>query len=254
MISEFPLFVFTTLSGLAAGTYVLFALLPQKNQGARPWLSPLICLVLLGVSGLVLLAHLGHPERMLNAFANPSAGIAQEAYTMVAFGVLAFADAVLCFAKGFCPRWLRIAGGVCAALMMVAMGMAYFTVAGIGIWASWETISLFILGDLAMGWTLCALLFPERLRKASFAIAGLVFDALAVASLAAEAVRFDALGFDAMPFVGGIALLLIGAALSFVAERKERKASCRKALCIAAFACVFAGIAIARYAFYAVVA
>ena len=41
MISEFPLFVFTTFGGLAVGAYVFAALFPVgKEDERRPWLVP----------------------------------------------------------------------------------------------------------------------------------------------------------------------------------------------------------------------
>ena len=86
MISEFPLLVFTTLAGLAAGSYTMSAFFPVGQGSKRPWLFPLVCLVLLAAGLLCLPAHLEHPERMLIALSNPSAMIAQEAYWSIGFG------------------------------------------------------------------------------------------------------------------------------------------------------------------------
>ena len=81
MISEFPLFLFTTLGGLAAGAYVAAAIFPDVDRKPkRPWLFPLVCLALLGVGLLGVLGHLGRPERFLLAMSNPSSMIAEEAY------------------------------------------------------------------------------------------------------------------------------------------------------------------------------
>ena len=80
MISEFSLFLFTTLGGLAAGAYVAAAIFPDVDRKPkRPWLFPLVCLALLGVGLLGVLGHLGRPERFLLAMSNPSSMIAEEA-------------------------------------------------------------------------------------------------------------------------------------------------------------------------------
>lgn len=248
MISEFPLFVFTTLGGIAAGAYVLAAIFPAAEKRKRPWLLPLICLVLLGVGGLMLLGHLGHPERMLNALANPSAGIAQEAYAMIAFGIVVLVDAVLCFAKGSCSRWLRIVGAVCAILMTIAMGMAYFTVSGIEAWASWETLPLFVVGDLAMGAAFLALLETERYGKAGFAATFAALGVLTAVSFALVGAHFAGVGCEAAPFVVGAVLALVGTAFGLLAWKGKLPAKTAAAL---AFAFMLVGVAVARYAFYA---
>ena len=114
MISEFPLLVFTTLAGLAAGSYTMSAFFPVGQGSKRPWLFPLVCLVLLAAGLLCLPAHLEHPERMLIALSNPSAMIAQEAYWSIGFGIVLLADVVLSKAKGRarerCASWARWPG------------------------------------------------------------------------------------------------------------------------------------------------
>ena len=52
MISEFPLFLFTTLAGLAAGAYAVSAVFPVGKDPKKAWLFPLVCGILLAV-GLV---------------------------------------------------------------------------------------------------------------------------------------------------------------------------------------------------------
>ena len=70
MITEFALFVFTTLGGLAAGLYILAALFPVEGK-RNNLIITIVPLVMLAIGGVALLGHLGHPERMFNAFANP---------------------------------------------------------------------------------------------------------------------------------------------------------------------------------------
>ena len=157
MISEFPLFLFTTLGGLAAGAYVAAAIFPDVDRKPkRPWLFPLACLALLGVGLLGVLGHLGRPERFLLAMSNPSSMIAEEAYWSIAFGVLMLVDFVLLLRRGASPRAVRVVAAVAAGALMCIMGWAYFTSYGNPAWAAWQTLPLFVLGDLAMGSALWA--------------------------------------------------------------------------------------------------
>ena len=128
MISEFPLFLFTTLGGLAAGAYVAAAIFPDVDRKPkRPWLFPLVCLALLGVGLLGVLGHLGRPERFLLAMSNPSSMIAEEAYWSIAFGALMLVDFVLLLRRGASPRAVRVVAAVAAGALMCIMGWVYFT-------------------------------------------------------------------------------------------------------------------------------
>ena len=59
MISEFPLFLFTTLAGLAAGAYAVSAVFPVGKDPKKAWLFPLVCGILLAVGLVGLPLHLG---------------------------------------------------------------------------------------------------------------------------------------------------------------------------------------------------
>ena len=111
MISEFPLFIFTTLGGIAAGAYVARAIEPLKVGRTASWAFPLFALALLAVSGFALLGHLGQPLRVLNAFSNPAAGITQEGIVTVLFGVAVVADFALCLKRGDSPALACYRGG-----------------------------------------------------------------------------------------------------------------------------------------------
>ena len=107
-----PLLVFTTFAGLAAGAYAVDALCGNGRAGsgaaapARPWLFPLVCLVLLGLGLCGTLLHLGQPLRFVNGMANPGSMIAQEAYWSIAFGAVIVVDLAVAKAKGdACSRW-----------------------------------------------------------------------------------------------------------------------------------------------------
>ncbi|HIW77359.1 MULTISPECIES: DmsC/YnfH family molybdoenzyme membrane anchor subunit [Gordonibacter] len=254
MISEFPLFLFTTLGGLAAGAYVVYAFLPSDLSGEgeanakRPWLFPLACLVLLGVGLLGVLGHLGRPERFLLALANPTSMIAEEAYWSIAFGLLVLVDLVFLARKGTSPRVVRILAALCGFVLMCIMGWAYFTAYGNPAWAAWPTLPLFVIGDLAMGAALAGLFKGERYRKAVFAVAAAVLALLAAASMVAVSMQFAATGHDITPFTVAVVLAVASAAVTLLARANKLSVPAASGL---TFICIFAGVVVARYTFYA---
>ena len=242
MISEFPLFLFTTLAGIAAGAYVVSVAFPVGKDAKKTWLFPLVCLVLLAVGLAGLPLHLGRPERLFVALSQPGAMIAQEAYWSIALGVILLIDLVISKTKGASPRGLRIVGGIAALGLMLVMSNAYFVSIGVIAWASWQTFLLFILGDLAMGAALLALLESGLMKNGAYLTASAVLSVLAAVGVVLEAVHFASVG-------ASMVLLIIGAVvLQFMA--KSGKMSTATAAKVA-FACAFVGIALARYGFYA---
>lgn len=249
MISEFPLFLFTTLGGLAAGAYVAAAIFPDGDRKPkRPWLFPLACLALLGVGLLGVLGHLGRPERFLLAMSNPSSMIAEEAYWSIAFGVLMLVDFVLLLRRGTSPGAVRVVAAVAAVGLMCIMGWAYFTSYGNPAWATWQTLPLFVLGDLAMGAALWGLMREGSYRSGAFAAAFAMLGALAVASIALAVAHFAGLGHNALPFAAAVVLAVAGVAFGLLAWKGRLPGAVAPVL---AFVCAFAGVAVARYAFYA---
>lgn len=252
MISEFPLFLFTTLGGLAAGTYVAVALFVGgangEREARRPWALPLACLVLLGVGLLGVLGHLGRPERFLLALSNPSAMIAEEAYWSIAFGVLMLVDFISCVRKGAGIRGVRILSAVAAIGLIGIMAWAYFTAYGNPAWATWQTLLLFVAGDLAMGAALYALFDGGIVRTAAYAISAAVLDALTAVSFAMVGAHFAAVGLEVVPFAVAAVLAALGMVAVLLAWKGKLPA---KAGALIAFALMLAGVAAARYAFYA---
>lgn len=269
MISEFPLFVFTTLSGLAAGAYAVSAVFPVQGSGTsgagfvdgegaagatdegarkRAWLFPLVCLVLLGLGLIGCLFHLARPMMFLNALANPAAGIAQEAYLSIIFGVLLLVDLIVAWRKGVVPRPLRIVGAVAAVALILVMGNAYLASTGVAAWATWQTVLLYLFGDLAMGAALLAVFDGALFGHGGYAVAAAALSVLAALSCALEAAHFAGVGADMVLLVTGAVIVVVGAALQFAAKSGKMPA---KTAAWAAFACVFIGVAIARYGFYA---
>lgn len=249
MISEFALFVFTTLGGLGAGMYAASAVFPVKGKRLNV-LVPLIALVCLGIGGVALLLHLGHPERMFNAFANPGSGITQEAIISMVFGVIVVIDLALAYFKGEVPRALRIVGAVAAIVLCCIMGMAYYSYDSVAAWHAVPTILLFLCGDLAAGFLLLSALDVDSIQNRNFTMTNMVLAIIAVLVFAWEAVHFAGLGMNVIPFVAAAVLGIGTAALEFKAQKAQET---NATLCWAAFALMFVAVVIARYAFYAVI-
>lgn len=248
MISEFPLFCFTTLGGLAAGAYAVSAVFPVGKDAKRPWLFPLICLVLLAVGLVFLPAHLGRPERMLTALTHPGAMIAQEAYWSCAFGLVMLIDVILGARKGAAPRALRIVGAIAALGLMTVMANAYFVSVGVAAWASWQTFLLYVFGNLAMGAAFVAVFENGLAKEGAFFATSAVLSALAAVAFVLEGVHFSGVGLSAVPFIVAAVLAVAGIVFQYLA--KSGKLASKTAVWVA-FACLLVAVAIARYSFYA---
>lgn len=249
MISEFPLFLFTSLGGMAAGTYVVRAFFPQSdNANKRPWLFPLVCLVLLGVGLLGVLGHLGRPERFMLALVNPTSMICQEAYWSIALGVLMLVDLVVLARKGASPLAVRILAAIAAAGLMCVMANAYFTSWGNPVWTSWQTLALFVVGDLAMGAVLFALIKREMYDNAAFTFVVAILSLLAAISIALVAVQFAAFGQGVAMLVVGVIFVVVGALCALLAWKRKLTP---QAASLSIGALVLIGVILARYAFYA---
>ena len=256
MIGEFPLFVFTTLAGLAAGTYIVSALFPlfsnnasgEKVSGLQkyPWLFSLIMLILLGVGLLGCLGHLQHPERFMNALWNPLAGITQEAYLSMLFGLVLVIDFIICLVKKTSYRVVRIVGAVFGFLLTVVMGFAYANTLGVEAWNTWETVPLFVVGDLAMGFALFPL-FNKSVVNNYYIYWVVVVEALFAATLVLLSVHFGWCGLNVVPFLVAIILAPVIHGI-LVLVKNFRTAPWGVYV---TFIAVFVGVAVARYAFYA---
>lgn len=245
MISEFPLFVFTTLGGLGAGFYFACTIWSVEGKRKNVFVA-FISLALLVIGGIALMLHLGHPERLLNAFSNPAAGITQEAVVSTLFGACLFLDLVICFFKGKVEKPLR---WICSALGIVlscVMGYAYFSYASMDAWHAFPTIPLFVFGNLAMGFALYAAFEKTRFAHKPLVVSEVVFDVFMVVVCACEAVLFAKLGMTPVPQVMSAIALLIAVAVESVAARRE-KTGARWLV----FIIVCSAVVVARYAFYA---
>lgn len=151
MITEFPLLVFTVLTGIAAGAYVGAALFPKKDADARPWLFPLIALILVAIGGLAAMGHLGRPGNVLNVLNNPASSLTQEGLSAGVLAIVAIVDMIIGFTQKKANRAVRIIGGVVGIVCMCIVTMAYTTSYGNAAWIAAPTWPLFVLGDLAAG-------------------------------------------------------------------------------------------------------
>ena len=244
MITEFALFIFTTLGGLAAGFYIAAAFFPLKGKGKNLLLS-VLPLVLVGIGGVALLMHLGRPERMLNAFANPQAGITQEGICTGLFCIALVADFLLTWRKGRAPRALRYVGALLALLLTCVMGLTYFNYESMPMWHAVPTIPFFVVGDLALGALFVGAIDGADREKAFWAVAG-VLAVLAALVFAGAAAVFSGCGLSSVPFaVAAVAAAAVAACALL------KGAGSSSELHWALFAVFFAALAIARYAFYA---
>ena len=247
MISEFPLFIFTLLCGMAVGLYGAAACFPQeRGEGRKEYVLSLVALVLLAVSGVALLGHLGHPERAFNAFRNMGAGIAQEGVTVMAFGLMIAVDMVVCMVKGTAVRGVRIAAAVLGLVFIAAVCSAYQQLIGVAVSAHFATVLFFIVGSYAMGFSLYALLSNAAYEKKTFVFVCIALDVLLGCSLALMAVAASSSVSGSAPFIWSIvpAAIIPTIILATNAGRNKPWAP------VVVFILVTVGLAIARYSFY----
>lgn len=241
MISEFPLFVFTTLAGLSAGAYVVGAVLEPGKGSKRPWLFPVVCLTLLGVGLLGVLFHLGRPALFINGLANPSAGIAQEAYWSIAFGMLLLAVAALTWKKGSAPAALRAVCALAAFGLLVTMGATYYGYESVAAWHEPTTILLFVVGGLAAG---AALVWALGCENAASHVTCSLIVAFAALVFAVECVALRGMGAADMLLAFGAVAGVVAAVLVAVREKNTLQYAW------VTFAIAFVAVAVARYGFY----
>lgn len=246
MIAEFPLFLFTTLGGIAAAAYVAAAVFFVDGTSSRRPLLPLVALALLAVGAVALLLHLGRPERALGAFKNLRAGIAQEGLSVMLFGIAVAIDFATAWFMEKRMKPVVVAAAAAGTLFLFAAGAAYWYLVGVAVWHSLATLPFFVIGSLAVGVPMLALferdLFGHRAFSASASIAAI----LAAVCFMAEGVVFMDGGYSAFPFVCATALMFVASVLPSI--DRVRKAPWGPAL---VFAVAAAALVVARYAFYA---
>lgn len=248
MISEFPLFIFSTCSGLAAGAYIFGAFFSRKEYRVKwSWLYSLVLLALLGIGLCGTLGHLGHPERFLNALANPQAMITQEAYWSIGFGILLLVDFVFCFKKKEVPYVVQVIGAFAALGLILVTSWAYFSCYAVTVWNQLATLPLFVVGDLAMGGALFGAFVCMHERQNIYKYAMIVLEILLLITLGCEAYVFAQAGQSVVLYV---IALVIGPLATLGIMVFSKKQYC-DAYFWALFVCTFLSVAFARYCFYA---
>lgn len=246
MNSEFPLLVFTVLTGLSAGSYIMatvFGLISKENK--RTFVFNVICLACLGVGLLGVLFHLGHPERFMNGLANPTSMIAQEGYWAILFGLLLFVDTILLFLKkrnSILPIVISVLG--CGLLTVTSI--EYFTSYGVAGWPEVPTILQFIGAGLATGAAFTTAFLKIAPEKKNVLTSFVLYLVLVIA-LFAEAFVFGALPVGSAPFVVAAIIAGVGAFLSYAPLTGKTP---EKKLNWPVFVLILLAVIITRYAFY----
>lgn len=247
-MSMLPLFFFTLLTGLSAGTYMVGAVLPSGEASNRPLVVPVTCLALLFVGLLASLAHLGHPEMFMLGMAKPTTGIAREGIICGAFGVAIIANVVAERVAKRAVRIVRAIVGVVALVLTVIQGAAYTTSYAVPAWCYSGTIALFVVENIVAGVGLIGLVGKRQLlegRLHAVANLGLV---LLAAALAVEIVQFAQAGASVAWFAAALVLAVALLVAMRVAAVKQLELSW---MAWAAPAACIVVSAIARWGFYA---
>lgn len=243
MISEFPLFAFTTLTGLGAGALLASAVFPERGENKRAWLFPLVMLALMAVGALASVTHLGRPQYMVYMLANLTSSLVMEGIFAGLTCVALIVDVALAAKSAAVNRAVRIVATVLAVLLMFVQAYAYAGSYGNAAWAAASVWPFFVLGSVGCGFALWALFAQVG---DGFAKACGVVAALAALSFAWEAATFAGAGADA-------ALLIVGAVLAAAAAAcalAKGFAGAKLPWSVVAVAAVVA-LAVARYGFYA---
>lgn len=241
-----PLFLFTVLAGGAAGSYVARAFDANGQVKGKPWLFPLVALVLLAAGGIAVSFHLGHIERVLGAFNNLGAGIAQEGICSIVLGIVIFVDLVYSAKTGKVSRAIAIIGAVAGLLLAAIIAHAYVGFYGIAAWASWATFAHLFFANLALGTATYSLFVESPYQNKLFFGYALAIEALMLVACGAEVAHWASIGADPMIFVVACVLAIVALAVTFLAAREGSSA-----LTVATFALVVAAVIVARCAFFA---
>lgn len=247
-MANLPLFLFTLLGGMAAGTYLAETCLDRRRNAASAWLVPAVALALVAAGAIAATFHVGNIARAFTPHVNLGSGMTQEILLVTVFGALALVDLVLCVVKKPSPFALRVCGAIAAAVLMLSMGHAYTTVLGNPIWAQpVATILSFFAGSLLSGLLLFTLLRRSATggtgAKMYLGAAGI----LLVAGLAMQASVFSSHSANVTLLMAGLVAGAAGVACALAAPKRTGTA-----LPATAFALVLMGVGMARWAFYAV--
>lgn len=253
MIPEFALFVYTSLAGLAGGLYAadaVFSKMARIDAAARfrRWVIPLVALLLLAISGAALLLHLGRPERVLLAFSNPIAGIAQEGYATIAFGLAVVVDFIVSLARRKAVYAPRVVVALLGLALSIVMAVAYFSYDTQTAWSTWQTFPLFVIGNLLLGYA-AYWLFAQTTQwgNRGFLVFA-VFAVLYAITAVAEIIHYSSVAPAGVPvMVVGLCAIAVSLACLLLAKRKGSRF---RTLYVTALTCAIVSILLIRYGFY----
>lgn len=247
MISEFPLMLFTVLTGIAIGAYVGAALFPKKGSDEKAWIFPLVALILLACGGFAAMGHLGRPQMMMNVLNNPGSSITMEGICTGIMAVIAIVDLVLAKQKGEANRGIRIVGAIAGLIFMCIVTSVYVKSYGNPAWMAAPTYLMFVVGDLAAGVAAWKLFADEDNKTLNLAICAL--NALFAVVLAWQAATFSGFGVDGVMFLGaGAVFAAATAVVAYMASAgKMQGSTAAYAIVVLAVIALF----LARYGFYA---
>jgi len=146
---------YTWTKSVAAGAYILAALLPllgAQIPDAWAFAANLTALVALGLTGLLLIADLKHPERFLNILLRPqwNSWLARGAYTITLYGaVLGLDVASRLFGFPALASVLRVAGLPLAALTAMYTAFLFAQAKGRDLWQN-PTLPIHLLTQAVM--------------------------------------------------------------------------------------------------------
>lgn len=229
MAIQWPLVLFTAITGMAGWLLVPLAIDEVKGRNANVRFLAAICaLVLEIVGGLASMLHLSHPDRVLGAFGHPTSGIFTEAALLFATAICIFVYLLL--VRREASAGVRKAFAVIAAALGVVLsfmaGASYMMPAQL----AWNTplLPLAYLGTAiptGIALYLCLLLAKKddstewKLHALLLAAGGVV----AAIAAALYAVASGSASVDPL-VIWGLAVVVGGigsAALGFVARKQD---------------------------------
>jgi len=154
MSIEWPLVFYTLLGGLALGLFGAVAIAEWTGTCRRICLRGAITsLVILALSGIVSVFHLGHPERIFNALvANIQSSIAQEMLLMGLTGLALLVYIYLAWKKYAAKtrRITAIVGLALAVLLLFVLANSY-VLPSRPAWNTWLLAALFFASAAVLG-------------------------------------------------------------------------------------------------------
>ena len=226
----------------------------RKRSGGRPWLFPLVIVVLFIIALIAATSHISSIPRAFESVfggtVNFGSKMILEVLMACCFLVLAIIDLIMTAARKSSPYVLRIITAIVSVVCIILMGTAYIDVYGCPVWCNAPaTIILFAGGDLAMGLALFALMDASaRYDESALRVSTIVIQIVLALGICLEIASFAGNGLD---FIAQIAGLIIAPVLCLILVATASKFKNQKVLAACVFIACLIGVAISRYAFYA---